>query len=144
MAAAGYFVVVPDLFHGDPVPDNALEKGFDFAPWIAKHGVDAVDPVITSTIKAMRENYGVKKIGAVGYCFGGRYVVRFLGKGKGLDAGFAAHPSMVQSSEFEEVDGPLSLALAGELIRFSLRSCRVQRARYAIIRIGADFVSFRN
>ena len=87
MAAAGYFVVAPDLFHGDPVHEDAMKKGFSFPPWIAKHGTDVIDPVIANTIKALREEYGVKKIGAVGYCFGGRYVLRFLAKGKGLDAG---------------------------------------------------------
>lgn len=119
MAAAGYFVVAPDLFNGDPVPDDALEKGFDFAPWLGRHGPDVTDPIIAVTVKAMREEFGVKKIGAVGYCFGGRYVVRFLANGKGLDAGFAAHATLVQASEFGEVDVPLSLALAGRLIQHS-------------------------
>jgi len=119
MAAAGYFVVAPDLFHGDPVPEDAMKKGFSFPPWIAKHGTDVIDPVIANTIKALREEYGVKKIGAVGYCFGGRYVLRFLAKGKGLDAGFAAHPSMVSTEEIEGAAEPLSFALAGGL-RWSL------------------------
>jgi len=118
MAAAGYFVVAPDLFHGDPVPPDALKKGFIFPPWIVKHGTDVIEPVLANTIKALREEYGVKKIGAVGYCFGGRYVVRFLAKGKGLDAGFAAHPSMLSTAEIEEAVQPLSFALAGEFLGF--------------------------
>jgi dienelactone hydrolase len=122
MAAAGYFVVAPDLFHGDPVPADAMKKGFSFPPWIAKHGPDVVDPVVANTIKALREEYGVKKIGAVGYCFGGRYVLRFLAKGKGLDAGFAAHPSMVSTEEIEGAAEPLSFALAGELRWFLLNA----------------------
>jgi dienelactone hydrolase len=113
MAKAGYFVVMPDLFDGDPIPLDAIEKGFEFPPWLSKHPPERVDSIVEATIKEMRERYGVKKIGAVGYCFGGRYVVRFLAKDKGLDAGFAAHPSLVESSEFEAVTGPLSLALAG-------------------------------
>lgn len=122
MAAAGYFVVAPDLFNGDPVPDDALEKGFNFGPWLGRHGPDVTDPIIAGTIKAMREEYSVKKIGAVGYCFGGRYVVRFLAPGRGVDVGFAAHATLVQASEFEEADVPLSLAIAGELVHKLLRS----------------------
>jgi len=96
------------------MPDDAVEKGCDFAPWLGRHGPDVTDSIISATIKALREEFGVEKIGAVGYCFGGRYVMRFLAKGKGIDAGFAAHPSLVQANEFEEIDGPLSLAIAGE------------------------------
>jgi dienelactone hydrolase len=115
MAAAGYFVVVPDIFHGDPVPADVMKKGgFNFPAWSAKHGADVVDAVVASTIKALRDEHGVKKIGAVGYCFGGRYVLRFLATGKGLDAGFAAHPSMVTTEDIEGVARPVSFALAGE------------------------------
>jgi len=96
------------------MPDDAIEKGCDFAPWLGRHGPDVTDPIISTTIKALREEYRVKKIGAVGYCYGGRYVIRFLSKDKGLDAGFAAHASLVQANEFEEVDRPLSLAIAGK------------------------------
>lgn len=115
MAKAGYLVVMPDLFSGDPVPSDALEKGFDFPPWLGKHLPDITDPLIEKTIKAMRGELGVKKIGAVGYCFGGRYSVRFLRKGGGVDAGFAAHPTLVQSEEIESAEAPLSFAFAGEL-----------------------------
>jgi dienelactone hydrolase len=124
MAAAGYFVVVPDIFHGDPVPADAMKKGFSFAPWAAKHGTDVVDPVVADTIKALREEHGVKKVGAVGYCFGGRYVLRHLAKGKGLDAGFAAHPSMVTNEDIEGAAEPVSFAFAGEPFQSRCESLR--------------------
>jgi dienelactone hydrolase len=46
---------------------------------------------------------GIKKIGAVGYCFGGRYPIRSLASGRGVDAGFVAHPSFVESGEVEDI-----------------------------------------
>src|SRR6201999_1177944 len=71
-AANGYFVVMPDLFHGDPVllnrPDN-----FDIMAWLQGppgHMINRVDPVVETVIKEMRSNLGCEKIGAVGYCFG--------------------------------------------------------------------------
>lgn len=115
MARSGYFVVMPDIFHGDPVPTTAFDPAadFDIMAWLPKHPSEGVDAIVEASIKAMRSEYGVKKIGAVGYCFGGKYVIRFLAEGKGLDAGYVAHPSLVKPEELEAIKGPLSIAAAG-------------------------------
>jgi dienelactone hydrolase len=121
-AANGYFVVMPDLFHGDPVPLNRPE-GFDIFKWRAGppgHNPERVDPVVDASIKEMRK-LGVKKLGAVGYCFGAKYVVRFLKKGV-LDAGYVAHPSFVDADELKGIEGPLSIAAAGKLSELSSSS----------------------
>jgi dienelactone hydrolase len=76
--------------------------------------VETVDPIIASVMEAMRKEMGVKRLGGVGYCFGGKYVCRWLREG-GLDAGFVAHPSFVDVSEVKGVKGPLSIAAAGEV-----------------------------
>ena len=62
-------------------------------------------------------NKGVKKLGAVGYCFGAKYVVRFMGDvgqshSATIDAGFNAHPSFVDADELKAINGPLSIAAA--------------------------------
>lgn len=54
--------------------------------WVGTHSPERVEPVIEAAIKGLKEELGVKKVGAVGYCFGGRYVIRSLGKGW-IDAG---------------------------------------------------------
>jgi dienelactone hydrolase len=82
--------------------------------WRAKHGTDRIDPVVESVIKELKEKYGVKKIGTVGYCFGAKSVVRFLKKGV-TDAGYVAHPSFVTSDELKEIEGPLSISAAGKV-----------------------------
>jgi len=113
-ASAGFTTVIPDIFHGDPItpePYSDREKPFDIMAWVAKHPPDRVTPVLEASIQGLRDEYGVKKIGAVGYCFGGRHVIRFLGTGA-IDAGFAAHPSLVEDEEVAAVKGPLSLACA--------------------------------
>lgn len=76
------------------------------------HLPNRVDPVVEVTIKHMRDDLGVKKIGAVGYCFGGKYVARFLAKGKGVDVGYTAHPSFVDAEELKGIAGPISIAAA--------------------------------
>lgn len=72
---------------------------------------ETVDPIIASVIDEMRNNMGVKRLGGVGYCFGGKYVCRWL-REAGLDAGFVAHPSFVDADEVKGVTGPLSIAAA--------------------------------
>jgi dienelactone hydrolase len=117
-AANGYLTIIPDLFHGDPIPLNRPAE-FDFMVWRKGHGVERVDPIVEASIKELRGKYGVKKIGGVGYCFGAKSVVRFLKKGPGgLDAGYVAHPSFVDAEEFKAIEGPLSIAAAGELSHF--------------------------
>lgn len=69
----GYLTVVPDLFQGDPIKLGDMEAGKANLPaWIGKHQPANVDPVVEATIKYVREELGVKKVGAVGYCFGGK------------------------------------------------------------------------
>lgn len=65
-------------------------------------------------MKTLRgSEYGVKKLGAVGYCYGAKYVIRGLKEGGGVDAGFIAHPSLVDVEELKAIRGPISIAAAG-------------------------------
>lgn len=45
--------------------------------------------------------------------FGGKYIVRFLAAGKGLGAGFTAHPAGVVAEEWQAIAAPLSIGFAG-------------------------------
>jgi dienelactone hydrolase len=101
-AANGYFTVMPDLFNGDALPLNQPE-GFDLMAWFTKgtggnnpHTCEAVDPIVQKSIEWLKSK-GYTKIGSAGYCFGAKYVVRFMPEGKGIDVGFFAHPSYVSS-----------------------------------------------
>jgi len=116
-AANGYYTIIPDLFNGDALSLNRPDD-FDFMAWLTKgtggnnpHTYEAVDPIVEKSIKYLQEK-GFKKIGAVGYCFGAKYVVRFMPKGKGIDVGFVAHPSFVEESELSAINGPFSIAAA--------------------------------
>lgn len=130
---------MPDLFSGDPAPESILTNGmgnFDIMAWAGKHGPDATDPIIEAVLKEMRGSMGCKKIGAVGYCFGGcvvlkkrarareqadrvnshplsKFVVRFLRAGEAkVDVGYIAHPSFLMADEVKEMKGPLAVAAA--------------------------------
>ncbi|KAH0538470.1 hypothetical protein FGG08_004919 [Glutinoglossum americanum] len=106
-AANGYFVVMPDLFHGDPVKLNR-DPGYDIMKWLEGHPADIVDPVVEEVLAAMKKDYGVKKIGAVGHCFGAKYAIRFLSAA--VSCAYVAHPAFVTSEELRAVKGPLSIS----------------------------------
>ncbi|KAL1967758.1 hypothetical protein VTN77DRAFT_2447 [Rasamsonia byssochlamydoides] len=114
-AANGYFVVMPDLFHGDPIPLNR-PADFDFKAWLTGppgHLPPVVDPVVDSVLNEMRTSLGCERIGAVGYCFGAKYVVRFLKPAeKKVDVGYIAHPSFIEPEELAAIQGPLSISAA--------------------------------
>jgi hypothetical protein len=105
---------MPDLFYGDAVPLNR-PPSFDLMSWLQNHLPTHVDPIVETVLNEMRGPLGCKRIGGVGYCFGGKYVCRFLKEGR-LDAGYTAHPSFVEREELEGIMGPLSISAAGMLI----------------------------
>jgi dienelactone hydrolase len=82
--------------------------------WLPKHPDSDIESILDTTMKHMKGELGVKKVGAVGYCFGGKYVARYMAKGKGLDAGFVAHPSRLEKAELGAISGPFSIAAAGK------------------------------
>ncbi|KAF4634511.1 hypothetical protein G7Y89_g3590 [Cudoniella acicularis] len=116
-AENGYYTLIPDVFNGDPLSLNRPE-GFDFMAWLTKgtggnnpHTYQAVDPIVEKSIAYLKEK-GFKKIGSVGYCFGAKYVARFMAAGKGIDVGYVAHPSFVEEAELAAIKGPFSIAAA--------------------------------
>jgi dienelactone hydrolase len=102
---------MPDYFKGDPIP--ALRDGFNMSTWGARHPASEINSIIEKTVTYARDTLKVKKIGAAGFCYGGPPTVRFLAAGKGVDAGYIAHPGAITKEEFKAIKGPLSIAAAG-------------------------------
>ncbi|KAJ3034202.1 hypothetical protein HDV00_005372 [Rhizophlyctis rosea] len=111
-ARAGFYTIAPDLFDGHPAPVDLNTPGFNITAFINTYTTNVTDPKIAGSIKYLREKLGFKKVALTGYCFGGKYVFRFLAKGKGGDVGFAAHPSLLEKGEIASIVGPASVAAA--------------------------------
>lgn len=76
LAEQGYLAVAPDLFWRmqpgielDPDIEPEMQEALD---WMGKFDQDEGVRDIEATIKWAREETGGKKVGAVGYCLGGR------------------------------------------------------------------------
>ncbi|KFY35771.1 hypothetical protein V494_05614 [Pseudogymnoascus sp. VKM F-4513 (FW-928)] len=119
-AANGYYTLIPDLFNKDSLSNPWRPENFDLMKWIQHgmkgdnpHGVPEVDAIVAKSLDYLNEQ-GYKDIAAVGYCFGAKYVVRFMSeeKGKRIKVAYVAHPSFVDEAELEAVTGPVSISAA--------------------------------
>ncbi|KAK9453688.1 dienelactone hydrolase [Dipodascopsis uninucleata] len=112
-AAKGYYVIVPDLFNGDPVPWMPFEElgKFDLPSWLGKHGFDVTGPLIEKVYDHIVEDFAPEAIGSIGYCYGAKLVVKLQGEGK-IKAGILCHPSFVEESEFEKISVPTMISAA--------------------------------
>lgn len=52
--------------------EDKLAGKIDFPSWIKNHTVEKVEPIVEAGLKYLREERGIKRVGAVGYCFGGK------------------------------------------------------------------------
>jgi dienelactone hydrolase len=69
-----------------------------------------LQPLVDAFIKTVRAAPGTGKVGAIGFCWGGRYAI--LAAHNEVDAAYACHPSLVAvPGDFEPVTKPLSLAV---------------------------------
>ncbi|KAF3457222.1 hypothetical protein FNV43_RR01879 [Rhamnella rubrinervis] len=105
-AAAGFFVVVPDFFHGDPyVPENADRRPIPV--WLKDHGTDKGFEEAKLVIEALKSK-GFSAIGASGFCWGAKVVVE-LAKSDFIQAAVLLHPALVTVEDIKEVKVPISV-----------------------------------
>lgn len=108
VAGAGYFVVVPDFFYGDPyVPDRGTIQD-----WIKNHGSEKGFEDAVKVIDVLKSR-GITSIGAGGFCWGAKVVVE-LAKGVDIKAGVLLHPSFVTVDDIKAVKVPIAI-LGAEL-----------------------------
>ncbi|KAF7339018.1 Dienelactone hydrolase endo-1,3,1,4-beta-D-glucanase [Mycena venus] len=94
-ARNGFKVICPDILHGDPVPADAIlgAGGFDLAGWLKTHGAEYARPPLDKVLAALKAD-GVTSVGAVGYCYGARWVFDLAFDGA-ITVAAVAHPSLL-------------------------------------------------
>ncbi|GFP94831.1 endo-1 3 [Phtheirospermum japonicum] len=104
VGAAGYYTLVPDFFKGDPFVSNDPKKPFN--AWFKKHlpekGIDDAKPLIEAL-----KSKGIAKIGAAGFCWGGKVTVD-LTKSPYVQAAVLLHPTYVTVEDIQGVKVPIS------------------------------------
>lgn len=115
-AAKGYTTLIIDLFNGDAIKMSEFHD-INLPDWLSNgrdgkgpHTPKEVDPIVQFGINYLKNDRGFKYIGAAGYSFGTRYVVRHFKSG--IDVGYLAYPSFVEDEELAAITGPLSIAAA--------------------------------
>ncbi|KAH7522401.1 hypothetical protein FEM48_Zijuj07G0134400 [Ziziphus jujuba var. spinosa] len=107
-AATGFFVVVPDFWHGDPyVPKNAERPLEGFNVWLKDHRTDKATLEARSVIEILKSK-GVSSVGAAGCCLGAKVVVE-LAKTDIIQAAVLLHPTYVTVEDISEVKGPITI-----------------------------------
>lgn len=139
-AELGCDVIMPDQFHGDrripttaatphfppgkaaieppaadsediPPPYPKVQTEQEFEAWKAATGPAVIDPLIARIVQYIQETYGENvKIAGVGYCFGGRYIMRLMGSGV-IDVGVVNHPSFYTLEEVAKLGSGTRLAM---------------------------------
>ncbi|KAL9122365.1 MAG: hypothetical protein Q9187_001082 [Circinaria calcarea] len=157
-ASEGFLVVMPDQFGGDPAPNsgnpNAVQEAhpsvieqvklvatetvqsFMLDMWLARQTPEKVMPILQKVVEGAKEEFADAVangggIYAVGYCFGGKYVLLLgselpdaVAKGQAqkdeeqgvvkakplIRAGALAHATMVTKHDIEAVKSPISMA----------------------------------
>lgn len=105
-AATGYYVVVPDLFSGEP---NTLNPppGFDLLrDWFPRHTPELTQPIVDKVVAGIKEKWNPDYTVATGFCFGAKYAIRLLGTGF-IKTASIFHPSFVSIDEVKAIKGPL-------------------------------------
>ncbi len=66
-AVNGFRVIIPDIFRGDPMPENRGED-FDSQAWMRKHDYATETAVIAkSIVEHVKQDSQVQKTAAIGY-----------------------------------------------------------------------------
>jgi dienelactone hydrolase len=117
------------------------ESAQEFEAWKQRHEPPVTDPLLALVVKYIRDQYGQDvKIGGVGYCFGGRYVIRLMGAGF-IDVGVVNHPSFFTMEEVHLVTKGKRLAIYAAEVDDILPPEKRRQTEDVLTKTGATWMS---
>ncbi|GMI64270.1 hypothetical protein like AT3G23600 [Hibiscus trionum] len=105
VAAAGFYVVVPDFFYGEPYVSDKPDRPLPV--WLKDHGPAKGFEDAKLIIDALKSK-GVSSIGAAGFCWGAKVVVE-LSKVALIQAAVMLHPSFVTVDDIKDAKVPIAI-----------------------------------
>ncbi|KAI4369606.1 hypothetical protein MLD38_018031 [Melastoma candidum] len=114
VAAAGFYVVVPNFFNADPYDPQNTER--PIMDWIKDHGPDKGFEDAKPIVNALKSK-NILTVGAAGFCWGAKVVVE-LSKHELIQAAVLLHPSLVTLDDIRGVKVPIAV-LGAEIDRMS-------------------------
>ncbi|KAE8444743.1 hypothetical protein EG329_014303 [Mollisiaceae sp. DMI_Dod_QoI] len=117
------------------------ESEAEFEKWKTRHEPEVTDPILAKIVRWVRDTYGKDvKIGGVGYCFGGRYVIRLMGAGV-IDVGVINHPSFYTMDEVGMLVEDKRLAIFAAEVDDILPKEKRRETEDVLMRTGATWMS---
>ena len=113
LAAEGFLVLLPDIFHGD-----ALSEGFDksqFSEWMQKHPQDMQVNQLDRLLTDMHQQYKPKSVSCIGFCWGGRHAC-MLANSDRVSSAVVVHGSFITKEVVEAVKQPILFLFADQVI----------------------------
>ncbi|CAL5218920.1 g666 [Coccomyxa viridis] len=101
-ADAGIAATVPDFYHGKELPADK-SKIMEF---IGMFPVDKSFKEVKEVMAEFKSKYSLSKVGAQGFCWGGKYTVLLLGSSD-ADAGVVCHGSLLNDEDVEAIKNPV-------------------------------------
>lgn len=95
-----------------PEEDKQKLRDLDFPVWLNRHNHEHVSTLLGELVSHLSQEHPLATISGVGYCFGGKHVLR-LAKSS-LKAAVAFHPSFVEAEDMDGVQASLYVGLAAD------------------------------
>ncbi|KAJ2716439.1 hypothetical protein H4R19_000650 [Coemansia spiralis] len=107
LAAAGYYVVLPDLLGSKALTEADLGSAEVFGAFIKGAGSWAANKDKYAAVQGYLRDSGITAVGVVGFCWGGKMVVEALAELDGLAGGAIVHPALIKDGDMATVKAPL-------------------------------------
>lgn len=116
-------------------------------PWLIAHRPSVSNPIVKSFFETLRKDNPDVKIGAAGFCWGGKFSIGLGQKGWSetllVDAIFAGHPSMIKlPDDVKEPVVPASIAAAAEDSRFGPDHAEQTKTAWKDVQVPTEVVVY--